>query len=98
MVVASEEKRIKKLRQQMYFDLSAGVISASISLASITFVYVNRHNFSFNLGYFILGLTFWIAYLCFSLFLISLGIYRAHQEKHWDPSMQRKNLKAPRIG
>ena len=98
MAVVSEEKRIKKLRQQMYFDLSAGVISASISLGSIIYVYLNRHNFSMNLGFFILGLTFWIAYLCFSIFLICLGIYIAYQDKHWDPSMQRKNLKAPRIG
>ncbi len=98
MALVSEEKRIKKLRQQMYFDLSAGVISASISLGSIIFVYVNKHNFSFNLGTFTLGLAFWIAYLCFSLFLICLGIYIAYQDKHWDPSKQRKDLKAPRIG
>ena len=98
MAVVSEEKRIKKLRQQIYFDLSAGVISASISLGSIIYVYLNRLNFSFNLGFFILGLSFWIAYLCFSIFLICLGIYIAYQDKNWDPSKQRENLKAPRIG
>lgn len=98
MALVSEEKRIKKLRQQMYFDLSAGITCGSISLGSIIYVYLNRENFSFNLGNFTLGLSFWIGYLCFSLFLICLGIYRAYQDKHWDPSKQKKDLKAPRVG
>ncbi len=98
MALASEEKRLKKLRQQMYFDLIAGVISSFIALGSIIYVYLNKENFSFNLGNFIFGISFWIGYLCFSFIMIGLGIYIWHQNKHWDASKKKKDLKAPRIG
>jgi hypothetical protein len=61
-------------------------------------VTLNKENFSPNPTLFTLSTSFWIAYLCFSFFMISLGIYTWYQDKHWDASKQRKDLKAPRIG
>ena len=41
------------------------------------------------------GLTFWIFYFIFSLFLIAIGLYSRWKEKHFDEQKPRKDLKSP---
>ena len=98
MGTVADQKRIKNLRKQMYFDSMVGVISAIIALTSIIYVTLNIENFSPNLVFYIVSTSFWIAFLCFSIIFLALGIYSGYRAKHWDESKQRKNLKPPRIG
>ena len=92
------DMRRKNLRKQMYFDSIVGVISGIISVFSIIFVTINQGIFSVNLVAFTISISFWIAFLCFALFMLFLGFYTWYLDKHWDESKQRKNLKPPKIG
>ena len=83
----------KNLRISIYFDCICGSFSAIISLSCIIFFAIVEGIES--LGWFIAGLTFWISWLIFSLFLIGLGIYTYYQEKHFDEKKHKKGLKAP---
>ncbi|MFX1553532.1 MAG: hypothetical protein ACFFBV_06360 [Promethearchaeota archaeon] len=90
LIRKSEEKN---LRISIYFDCICGSISAIISLSCIIFFAIVEGIES--PGWFTVGLTFWISWLIFSIFLISLGIYTYLREKHFDEKKQKKKLKAP---
>ncbi len=93
MALAPHLKRAKKERQSIYFDLICGIISSILALSGIIFVKIKSE--IIRPALFIAGLTFWIFYLCFAIFMIFLGIYLWYQEKHFDEKVQKKKLKAP---
>lgn len=90
------DDKIKRERKSLYFDLICGSVSSIIALSGIVYVLITQG--IRDLKMFIIGASFWIFYLCFSIFLICLGIYLWYKEKHWDESKSRKDLKPPRIG
>ena len=93
MAVSTAKKRLKKERAAINFDIICGATSSIKALSAIIFVVVVKGIYS--LGWFIAGLTFWMVYLAFSLFLIGLGIHTWYKEKNFDKMEQRKDLKAP---
>lgn len=93
MPLTTQEKRDKKERQQIYFDLTCGIASSILALIGI--IYVGLTQKITNYEMYIAGLSFWIFYLCFSIFMICLGIYLWYKEKHWDEKQYKKDLKPP---
>lgn len=94
--MANDER--KSSNKAVWFDCICGVISSIIALVGITFVTLNpAHHVQYEFyGWFIFGLTFWIGYLIFSFFLISLGFYTWHKEKHFDETkIKKEKLKVP---
>ncbi|MBY8985768.1 MAG: hypothetical protein KGD65_11905 [Candidatus Lokiarchaeota archaeon] len=63
MALAKGEKRAKKERQQLYFDLICGIISSTLAITGI--IYVGLTQRISNYINYITGLSFWIFYLCF---------------------------------
>ena len=96
MALASQDKSIKKERQQIYFDIVCG-LTCSITALTLIIILTLGQDIT-NFGMYLVGIAFWIFYFCFSIFLLCLGIYSWYQDKHWDESKQKKNLKPPRIG
>ena len=94
MTLAPHLKRVKKERQGFYFDLICGIISSILSLIGIIFVTMKSGIVS--PAFFFVGLSFWILYLCFAIFMICLGIYLWYKEKHFEEYEQRRDLKAVR--
>ncbi|MFX1363901.1 MAG: hypothetical protein ACFFCE_14025 [Promethearchaeota archaeon] len=93
MVLAPYQKRIKKERQAIYFELICGLISSILALVGIIF---NMSESEIRRpAFFIAGFVFWIFYLCFSIFLICLGIYLWYQEKIYEKKVYKKDIKAP---
>ncbi|MHA2036325.1 MAG: hypothetical protein ACW98X_07815 [Promethearchaeota archaeon] len=91
-MVQTEEK-VKKERQQLYFDLICGVICSVTALSGIIYMTV-VFGISDMSGW-LVGFSFWMVYLIFSLFLISIGLYSRWKDKHFDDQTPRKDLKAP---
>ncbi len=87
------EDRVKKERQQLYFDLICGIICSVTALSGIIFMTI-VHGISDMSGW-LVGFTFWMVYLIFSLFLISVGLYTRWKDKHFDEKKPRKDLKPP---
>jgi uncharacterized Tic20 family protein len=86
-------RKVKDVRRQIYFDCICGIISSVLSLIGIIFTAIV---FGIkNRIYFTIGITFWICYLIFSIFLILFGIYTWYQEKHYEERKPRKDLKPP---
>lgn len=85
--------REKQERKFLYFDLICGLVSSIISLIGI--VYVGLTQEITHSDRFIVGLTFWIFYLIFSIFMICLGIYLWYREKYFDEEQYKNDLKAP---
>jgi Na+/proline symporter len=83
----------KNYRKALYFDLICGIVCSTSALAGIIYVSV-MHKIA-NLTGWLAGLTFWILYLIFSLFLISMGVYTWWKENHYDDQIPRKDLKPP---
>ncbi|MFW9823362.1 MAG: hypothetical protein ACFFE4_10530 [Candidatus Thorarchaeota archaeon] len=95
MALATGIKRAKKERQQLYFDLICGIISSSTAITGI--IYVGLTQKITNYFNYITGLSFWIFYLCFSIFMIGLGIFLWHKEKYFDDKKVKKDVRAPII-
>ena len=93
MALAPHLKRAKKERMGIYMDILLGIISSVLAISGI--IYVGILGEIRNWGWYIFGLTFWICWLIFSFFLIGVGIYLWHQEKHFDEREPKKDLKAP---
>lgn len=93
MALAQGKQRAKKERRAIYFDIICGLVSSIISLSGIAYVAIL--NLVVDIGWFTVGLTFWVGYLMFSIFLIGVGIYTWHKEKNFEKYEQRKDLKAP---
>lgn len=83
----------KSHRRAIYFDLICGVICSTTALIGIIFVSLTQQ-ITYMAGY-LMGLTFWIFYLIFSLFLISVGIYTWWREKNFESQSPRNDLKPP---
>ncbi|MFX1455914.1 MAG: hypothetical protein ACFFDB_11130 [Promethearchaeota archaeon] len=83
----------KSHRKAIYFDLICGTICSITALTGIIFISLTQR-ITYMAG-FITGLSFWILYLAFSIFLIFLGIYTWWKEKHFDEQPLREDLKAP---
>jgi len=88
----SEEKNE---RISVYVDCILGTISSSLALFAIAFTTI-KYGIS-NLKWYTVGLTFWICWLIFSLFLIGLGIYTHMKNKNFDATKTRKDLRPPII-
>jgi hypothetical protein len=95
MALATGEKRAKKERQQLYFDLICGIISSIAAISGI--IYTGLTQKISNYVNYITGLSFWIFYLSFSIFLIALGIYLWHKERYFDEKKSKKEIKAPLV-
>lgn len=93
MALAPHLKRVKKERLGIYMDLLFGIISSVLAISGI--IYVGIVGDIRYWGRYIFGLTFWICWLIFSFFLVGMGIYLWHQEKHFDERESKKDLKAP---
>ncbi|MEE9376780.1 MAG: hypothetical protein V3V33_01950 [Candidatus Lokiarchaeia archaeon] len=91
--MASARRKIKDERKAIYFDIILGIISSVLALIGIIFVGISGEVKDWR--WYIFGLTFWICWLIFSSFLIGLGIYLWHQEKHYDERELKEDLKAP---
>lgn len=85
----------KSSRKAIYFDLICGVVCSTTALTGIVFVSITQE-ITYMAGW-VTGLTFWILYLIFSLFLISVGIYTWWREKHFDERKMKKDIKAPLV-
>jgi len=85
--------RVKNERIAFYLDIILGTISSVFAIIGIIIATILGD--IINWGWYYFGLTFWICWLIFSLFLIGLGIYSRYQEKHFDESEPRKDLKPP---
>ncbi|MFW9823364.1 MAG: hypothetical protein ACFFE4_10540 [Candidatus Thorarchaeota archaeon] len=83
----------KSHRRAIYFDLICGTICSITALSGIIFVSITQR-ITYMVG-FLTGLSFWILYLIFSLFLIFLGIYTRWKEKHFDEQPLRRDLNPP---
>lgn len=93
MALARGMTRAKKERKAIYFDLLCGVTSSVIAISGLIFVaVVNSIKY---LDWFIVGVTFWVGYLIFSILMISYGIYSYHLEKHWEERKSKHKLRAP---
>ncbi len=88
----SEEKNE---RISVYVDCILGTISSSLALFAIAFTTI-KYGIS-NPKWYTVGLTFWICWLIFSLFLIGLGIYTHIKNKNFDVTKARKDLRPPII-
>jgi len=86
-------KQYKHERKAIYFDIFCGITSSVIALTGITCAVIFKRVIS--IGWFTIGLTFWVGYLVFSFFLIGLGIYTWYKEKNLDKSAPKKDLRAP---
>ncbi|MHA2282215.1 MAG: hypothetical protein ACXAC5_15335 [Promethearchaeota archaeon] len=96
MALARGKDIARKENQQLYFHLICGTICAITALTGIIFNAVVYRITSIE-G-FLTGLSFWIFYLVFSLFLIGVGIYTAHKEKKYGiiiKKRKRKDIKPP---
>ncbi|MFX1380388.1 MAG: hypothetical protein ACFFA4_14985 [Promethearchaeota archaeon] len=89
----AKTKQEKNERRAIYFDVFCGMTSSSIALTGIAYAIINQRVAS--IGWFTIHMTFWIGWLLFSLFILSLGIFTWYKEKHYDDYEQKKNLKAP---
>ena len=85
----------KSARKAIYFDLICGVVCSTTALTGIVFVSITQE-ITYMAGW-VTGLTLWILYLIFSLFLITVGIYTWWREKLFDEQAPRKDLKPPII-
>ncbi len=83
--------KAKSERKSLYFDLICGVISSTSALIGIIFI-TFMHEIT-NMTGLLAGLTFWTAYLVFSLFLLSVGLYTRWKDKKFDNKPPRKDLK-----
>ncbi len=88
-----QNKRDKKDRQALYFDLICGIVSSILALTGIFYVAITQK--IRNMGMFITGASFWILYLILSIFLIGMGVYLWYKEKYWDEIIPKKDLKPP---
>ncbi|MCK4687059.1 MAG: hypothetical protein KAT66_02940, partial [Candidatus Lokiarchaeota archaeon] len=86
----SEERNY---RISVYVDCILGLISSTLALTGIVFITI-KYGIS-NLKMYTIGLTFWICYFIFSLFLIGLGIYTHMKNKNFDETKARKDLRPP---
>ena len=68
MALAQGKQRAKKERRAIYFDIICGIVSSIISLSGITYVAIL--NLVVNIGWFTVGLTFWVGYLIFSISIL----------------------------
>jgi uncharacterized membrane protein (DUF485 family) len=93
MVLSQGKKRAKKERRAIYFDIICGLVSSIISLSGIAYVAILK--LVVNIGWFTVGLTFWVGYLIFSIFLVGVGVYTWYKEKNFEKYEQKKDLKAP---
>jgi hypothetical protein len=93
MALAQGKQRAKKERRAIYFDIICGIVSSIISLSGIAYVAIL--NLVVNIGWFTVGLTFWVGYLIFSIFLMGVGIYTWYKEKNFEKYEQKQDLKAP---
>ncbi len=93
MALAQGKQRAKKERRAIYFDIICGILSSIISLSGIAYVAIL--NLVVNIGWFTVGLTFWVGYLIFSIFLMGVGIYTWYKEKNFEKYEQKQDLKAP---
>ncbi len=85
----SEEKNY---RIGIYFDCICGSIISIISLTGIFYsAIVTKTTGSF----WVIGLSFWTAYLLVSIYLIFLGIYTYFREKKYGVKEPKKDLKPP---
>lgn len=88
----SEERNY---RISVYFDCICGLLSSTLALIAIIFTTIK---FGIrNPKMYTVGLTFWICWLIFSLFLIGLGIYTHMKNKNFDESKARKDIRPPII-
>lgn len=90
---SSEEARNDRI--SVYVDCIAGSISSSLALIAIVFTTI-KYGIS-NPKWYTIGLTFWICWLIFSLFLIALGIYTHMKNKNFDETKASKDLRPPII-
>ncbi|MFX1311497.1 MAG: hypothetical protein ACFFHD_02650 [Promethearchaeota archaeon] len=95
MVLITLKDRVKQERKSIYFDLICGTFSSTIALIGIIFVGLTKKITHLIIYY--IGLTFWICYLIFSIFMICLGIFLWYKEKHFDEQKPKKDLKPPII-
>jgi len=93
----AQQKKLKNLRIQIYFDCICGTICSITAFIGI-FFFAQQEGILFPVN-FAIGLFFWIGYLAISLFVIGLGIHSFYREKHFDPDIiPKKKLKAPMVG
>lgn len=88
---SSDQARQERI--SVYVDCILGTISAILSLSGIAFFTIkfgvsNRTTYT-------IGLTFWVFWLLFSLFLIGLGIYTHMKNKNFDQTKTRRDLRPP---
>ncbi|NVM16089.1 MAG: hypothetical protein HWN80_00130 [Candidatus Lokiarchaeota archaeon] len=93
----TQQKKLKSLRIQIYFDCICGTICSITAFIGIYF-YIQEEGILFPIN-FAIGLSFWIGYLLLSFFMIGLGIYTYYREQRFDPdATPKKDLKAPIVG
>ncbi len=91
------DDNIKRERIQIYFDILCGITCSISALIGIFFFFLPERGVV-NLPQFVIGVIFWIGYLCLSIFLIGLGIFTHYKEKNFSPDdPKRKKLKAPMV-
>ena len=94
---AQQQKKLKSLRIQIYFDCICGIICSITAFIGI-FFYTKQEGILFPIN-FAIGFLFWIGYLLVSIFMIGLGIYTYYREQHFNPdAIPKKDLRAPIVG
>jgi hypothetical protein len=93
MALSQGKRKAKKERKAIYFDIICGTVSSVLSLSGL--IYVAILNQIVSIGWYTAGVTFWVGYLLFSMFLIGMGIYTWRKEKNFEKYEPRKDLKAP---
>ena len=92
--MSSQDKKVRSVRRQVYFDCICGSVSSIAALIGI-FVFAQEKGILYPVN-FTVGLIFWIGYLGMSIFLIGLGIYTYYGEKNYNPdAISKKKINAP---
>jgi len=82
----------KNIRAAIYVDCVLGIISSIISLTGIFYSAIITNTTG---DFWVIGLSFWTAYLLVSIYLIFLGIYTYFREKKYGVKKPKKDLKPP---
>jgi hypothetical protein len=90
------KSKLENERKAIYFDLVCGLVSSVISASGILFSAIKVE--IYNMGWFTTGLTFWIAYMLFSIVMIFVGLRGHYQIKKYGIIKSKKPLKAPIVG
>lgn len=75
------DNELRRHRIGIYIDCIGGTISSVLSIVAIA-VFSVLYGI-YNISGFLMGLIFWIIWLCFSLLLIGIGLHSRKKEKEF---------------